>query len=100
HGAASHQPKARLAWIFHTNEAGAPACCRLRPFEPHKPATCRRSGLSAIRGGCEISRLEFPSGSAAAALFGALLELGGLLAAARFGGQARGPFGGFQAFVV
>ena len=43
----------RLAWIFHTCEAGAPACCRLRPFEPHKPATCRRSGLCAIRGGCE-----------------------------------------------
>ena len=40
-----------LAWIFHTREAGAPACCRLTRFERPKPATCRRSGLSAIRAG-------------------------------------------------
>ena len=29
--------------------AGAPACCRLRPFGPLKPATCRRSGPSVLR---------------------------------------------------
>ena len=28
---------------FPSQEAGAPACCRLRLFEPHKPAACRRS---------------------------------------------------------
>jgi len=29
--------------------AGAPACCRLRPFGSHKPATCRRSGLTGMK---------------------------------------------------
>jgi menaquinone-9 beta-reductase len=33
----------------HNREAGGPACSRPRPFEPRKPATCRRSGLSAFR---------------------------------------------------
>jgi len=46
-----------LAWMFHTREAGAPACCRLRPFDPYKPATCRRSDLFAIRRGCAVFRL-------------------------------------------
>src|SRR5208282_2474326 len=46
-----------LAWIFQTREAGAPACCRLMRLERSKPATCRRSGLCAIRGGREISKL-------------------------------------------
>jgi len=46
-----------LAWMFHTREAGAPACCRLRPFDPPKPATCRRSDLFAIRRGCDVFRL-------------------------------------------
>jgi biopolymer transport protein ExbD len=32
-----------LAWKPHAFEAGAPAWCRLRAFEPCKPATCRRS---------------------------------------------------------
>jgi 2-polyprenyl-6-methoxyphenol hydroxylase-like FAD-dependent oxidoreductase len=33
-------------------EAGAPASCRLTPLEPPKPATCRRSGLSALAEAC------------------------------------------------
>jgi len=32
----------------HDHEPGAPAGCRLTPFEASKPATCRRSGLSAL----------------------------------------------------
>jgi rhamnose transport system substrate-binding protein len=43
-----------LARIFQTPWAGAPACCRLRLFEPPKPATCRRSGLPAFRSGCVL----------------------------------------------
>jgi len=33
----------RADWAFRTGEPGAPACCRLSPFEPCKPAICRRS---------------------------------------------------------
>jgi hypothetical protein len=36
-------------WIFHIRRAGAAACWRLTPFQPHKPAICRRSGVSAQR---------------------------------------------------
>ena len=43
-----------LAGTFHTRGAGASACCRLMRLEWSKPAPCRRSGLSAFRGGCEI----------------------------------------------
>ena len=37
----SAQPRIALA-----RESGAPAYCRLGPFGAHKPATCRRSGLT------------------------------------------------------
>ena len=37
-----------LTRMFHAREAGAPACCRLTRSEWFKPATCRRSGLSAF----------------------------------------------------
>src|ERR1017187_9568918 len=33
----------RADWAFRTGEPGAPACGRLSPFEPCKPAKCRRS---------------------------------------------------------
>src|SRR5208283_6140290 len=58
-----------------TREAGAPACCRLRPFEPHKPITCRRSGLCSIRGGCEISGLAATGPREAFGECGSLLQL-------------------------
>jgi hypothetical protein len=37
--------------------AGAPACCRLRPSGPCKPATCRRSGFSPFRASRDVSAL-------------------------------------------
>ena len=46
-----------LTRIFHTSDAGAPACCRLTRSEWSKPATCRRSGLLAFRAGYEIPGL-------------------------------------------
>jgi hypothetical protein len=53
-------PSRGLARIFHTSEAGAPACCRLTRSEWSKPATCRRSGLLAFGAGYEMSGLDMP----------------------------------------
>jgi len=39
---------------LHSSETGAPASCRLSVSGRCKPATCRRSGLSALRVGCGI----------------------------------------------
>ena len=44
-----------LTRLFHTLRAGAPAFCRLTTSERAKPAKCRRSALSAFRGGREVS---------------------------------------------
>ena len=46
---------ANLARTFHAREGGAPACCRFTASEWPKPATCRRSGLSAFCAGHELS---------------------------------------------
>ncbi len=54
-GGYAAEPALHLARTFHACTAGAPACCRLRPFGPYKPATCRRSGLSVIRAACGIT---------------------------------------------
>ena len=35
-------------WRTECPQPGAPACCRLSPFELCKPATCRRSGLVGV----------------------------------------------------
>src|ERR1035438_2562743 len=46
--------------MFHICGHGAPAYCRLTWSEWSKPATCRRSGLSAFRAEHEICELDVP----------------------------------------
>src|ERR1019366_9530296 len=46
--------------MFHICGHGAPAYCRLTWSEWSKPATCRRSGLSASRAEHEICELDVP----------------------------------------
>jgi hypothetical protein len=49
-----HSVCALLTRMWRNLEAAASACCRLKPFEARKPATCRRSSLSAFPVGWNV----------------------------------------------
>ena len=55
--------------MLHARDPGAPACCRLTWFKRPKPATCRRSTLSALRVG--IGAFGLAAGLAAGLASGA-----------------------------